>query len=73
MSWEMVPAEMMDRKEVWQTLSEDMPVNAYVRNLATMTRLGVISPMDTAGPARCWGASAPSGAGSTPSACCRPC
>ena len=48
MSWEMVPAEMMDRREVWQALSEDMPVNAYVRNLATMTRLGVISPMDSA-------------------------
>ena len=48
MSWEMVPAEMMDRREVWQALSEDMPVTAFVRNLATMTRLGVISPMDTA-------------------------
>ena len=48
MSWEMVPAEMMDRREVWQALSEDMPVTAYVRNLATMTRLGVISPMESA-------------------------
>ena len=48
MSWEMVPMEMMDRKEVWQALSEDMPVTAFIRNLATMTRLGVISPMDTA-------------------------
>ena len=47
MSWEMAPAEMMDRREVWQALSEDMPATAYVRNLATMTRLGVISPMDT--------------------------
>ena len=48
MSWEMVPAEMMDRKEVWQALSEDMPLSAYVRNLATLTRLGVISPMESA-------------------------
>ena len=48
MSWEMVPAEMMDRKEVWQALSEDMPVTAYIRNLATMTRLGAISPMESA-------------------------
>ena len=48
MSWEMVPAEMMDRREVWQALSEDMPVTAYLCNLVTMTRLGVISPMDTA-------------------------
>ena len=48
MSWEMVPPEMMDRKEVWQALSEDMPVTAFVRNLATMTRLGVISPMESA-------------------------
>ena len=48
MSWEMVPAEIMDRREVWQALSGDMPVTAYVRNLATMTRLGVISPMESA-------------------------
>lgn len=48
MSWEMVPAEMTDRKEVWQALSEEMPVNAFVRNLATMTRLGVIGPMESA-------------------------
>ena len=48
MSWEMVPAEMMDRKEVWQALSEDMPVTAFIRNLATMTRLEVISPMESA-------------------------
>ena len=48
MSWEMVPAEMMDRREVWQALSEDMPVTAFIRNLATLTRLGVISPMVTA-------------------------
>ena len=48
MSWEMVPAEMMNRKEVWQALSEDMPVTAFIRNLATMTRLEVISPMKSA-------------------------
>ena len=53
MSWEMVPAEMMDRREVWQALSEDMPVTDYVRNLATMTRLGVISPWTRPRPARC--------------------
>ena len=47
MSWEMMPAEMMDQKSVWQALSENMPLTAYVRNLATMTRLGVISPMDS--------------------------
>ena len=47
MSWEMVPAEMVDRKEVWQALSEDMPVTAFIRNLATMTKLGVISPMES--------------------------
>ena len=33
---------------MWQALSEDMPVTAFIRNLATMTRLGVISPMESA-------------------------
>ncbi len=45
MSWEMVPAEMLQEKEVWQALYEDMPLVATVRNLATLTRVGVITPM----------------------------
>ena len=38
----------MDRREVWQALHEDMPLTACLRNLATMTRRGLISPMDSA-------------------------
>ena len=45
MTWEMVPSEMLDKAEVWEALSEDMPLTALVRNLATLTRLGVIAPM----------------------------
>jgi 60 kDa SS-A/Ro ribonucleoprotein len=45
MSWEMVPPHMMGEREVWEALSGDMPLMAMVRNLATLTRVGVISPM----------------------------
>ena len=45
MTWEMVPSEMLDKAEVWEALSEDMPLTALVRNLATLTRLGVVAPM----------------------------
>ena len=30
--------------DVWEALLEDMPMTALIRNLATMTRLGVIAP-----------------------------
>jgi 60 kDa SS-A/Ro ribonucleoprotein len=30
--------------EVWEALLEDMPMTAMIRNLATMTRVGVIAP-----------------------------
>ena len=46
MSWEMVPAEALKEKEVWEALSGHMPINALVRNLATLTRVGVIEPMN---------------------------
>ena len=46
MSWEMVPSEALEHKEIWQALGEDMPIGALVRNLATMTRAGAIAPMD---------------------------
>ena len=47
MSWEMVPAEQMGQREVWEALAEDMPLTAMVRNLATLTRLGIIAPMNS--------------------------
>ena len=48
MTWEMVPAEMLDKKLVWAALANHMPITALVRNLATLTRLGVIAPMQSA-------------------------
>ena len=46
LSWEMVPTEKLDNKEVWRALALDMPVNALIRNLATLTRVGAVTPMD---------------------------
>ena len=46
MSWEMVPGEALKSREVWEALSRHMPINALVRNLATLTRVGVIEPMN---------------------------
>jgi 60 kDa SS-A/Ro ribonucleoprotein len=37
------PADLTSR-EVWEALLEEMPMTALVRNLATMTRLGVVAP-----------------------------
>ena len=45
MTWEMVPSEQLDKPEVWEALAEHMPLTALIRNLATLTRLGVIAPM----------------------------
>ena len=33
--------------QVWQALLEDMPMTAMIRNLATMTRVGVVAPGST--------------------------
>ena len=46
MSWEMVPAEALKEKEVWQALGGHMPLTALVRNLASLTRVGALAPMD---------------------------
>jgi 60 kDa SS-A/Ro ribonucleoprotein len=47
-----VQPEHLDDREVWEALLEDMPMTALLRNLATLTRVGVIAPgsvgMDTA-------------------------
>ena len=48
MTWEMVPSEQLDKPEVWEALAERMPLTALIRNLATLTRLGVIAPMKSA-------------------------
>jgi 60 kDa SS-A/Ro ribonucleoprotein len=42
---EVLPTELLNSKEVWEALLEDMPMTAMIRNLATMTRVGLIAPM----------------------------
>ena len=48
LTWEVVPGEAMADRRVWEALFEDMPLTALLRNLATLTRLGIIAPMSEA-------------------------
>jgi 60 kDa SS-A/Ro ribonucleoprotein len=41
---EAVQSDHLASPEVWEALLEDMPMTAMVRNLATMTRVGVLAP-----------------------------
>ena len=41
---EALQPEHLTSVDVWEALLEDMPMTALIRNLATMTRLGVIAP-----------------------------
>ena len=41
---EALETEHLTSPEVWEALLENMPMTAVVRNLATMTRVGVIAP-----------------------------
>lgn len=41
---EAVPTELLTRADVWEALLEAMPMTAMIRNLATMTRVGLLSP-----------------------------
>lgn len=45
---ECVPTEMLTDAEVWDALLDKMPMTAMVRNLATMTRVGLLAPMSKA-------------------------
>lgn len=42
---EAVPTELLNSPEVWGALLESMPMTAMIRNLATMTRVGLLKPM----------------------------
>lgn len=42
---EAVPTESLKSVKVWEALLEEMPLEAMTRNLATMTRNGVLVPM----------------------------
>lgn len=41
---ECVPTAWLTRPEVWDALLEAMPMTALIRNLATMTRVGLLAP-----------------------------
>lgn len=41
---EAIPTELLAKAEVWEALLEEMPLTATVRNLATMTRVGLLTP-----------------------------
>src|SRR5437763_1466343 len=45
---ECVPTKWLDDAEVWEALLDKMPLTALVRNLATMTRLGLLTPASAA-------------------------
>ncbi len=46
---EEVPTIWLKEKAVWAALLERMPMTALVRNLATMSRVGLLTPMSEAG------------------------
>ena len=41
---EMVPTELLTRPLVWNALLESMPLGALIRNLAVMTKVGLLTP-----------------------------
>ncbi len=41
---EMVPTHLLAHPVVWEALLEEMPLTALIRNLATMTRVGLVAP-----------------------------
>lgn len=41
---ECVPTQLLNEPEVWEALLDDMPIAAMVRNLANMTRSGLLKP-----------------------------
>lgn len=45
---ECVPTEWLNHAKVWEALLERMPLGAMIRNLATMTRVGLLAPLGAA-------------------------
>ena len=41
LTWEHLPTTMLNHLKIWQTLLRNMPIEALVRNLGRMTRVGV--------------------------------
>jgi 60 kDa SS-A/Ro ribonucleoprotein len=44
MTREMVPTQLLNEAVVWEALLERMPLGALIRNLATLTRVGLLAP-----------------------------
>ena len=42
---EAVPTQFLNEAVVWEALLEDMPMTALIRNLATLTRVGLLAPL----------------------------
>jgi 60 kDa SS-A/Ro ribonucleoprotein len=42
---EAVPTQFLTSPVVWEALLEEMPMTALIRNLATLTRVGLLSPL----------------------------
>lgn len=45
---EMIPTEALVHREVWEALLPSMPLTAMVRNLGTMSKVGLLTPMSQA-------------------------
>jgi len=45
LTWEMIPTEMHEHKQVWDALLDKMPMGALVRQLPRLTRLGLVKSM----------------------------
>ncbi len=45
---ELVPTDLLKSAEIWRALLEDMPVTAMIRNLATMTSVGLLTTQSEA-------------------------
>jgi 60 kDa SS-A/Ro ribonucleoprotein len=45
---EAVPTEALNKVEVWEALLQEMPMTAMIRNLGTMSKIGLIKPLSDA-------------------------
>ena len=48
LTWEMLPTESLTKLDIWEALLPKMPLTAMIRNLANMTRVGLLAPMSDA-------------------------
>jgi 60 kDa SS-A/Ro ribonucleoprotein len=45
---EALPTEALNKVEVWEALLQEMPMTAMIRNLGTMSKIGLIKPLSDA-------------------------